>query len=106
MATALLTAGCTSPSSVRERRPAGRPLAVIYNGPQDCPDCAPSVAKVLRESPQHHRVWYVKAPLKASDLAGAKLYVQPGGGDDLERTWRDLKGSAGVVRRGGPRLGP
>ncbi|GGR85798.1 hypothetical protein GCM10010252_25550 [Streptomyces aureoverticillatus] len=108
-AAALLAVGCAPSSSAGERQPAGRPLAVIYDGPQGCPDCAPSVARVLREAPQRYRVRYVKAPLKASDLAGAKLYVQPGGGADLERTWRDLKGSAGVlrtwVREGGSYLG-
>ncbi|MFL0026020.1 BPL-N domain-containing protein [Streptomyces sp. NBUL23] len=95
---ALLAVGCAPSPSGEERQPAERPLAVIYDGPQGCPDCAPSIAKVLRKAPQHFRVRYVKAAPKASDLAGAKLYVQPGGGSDLERTWRDLKGSAGVVR--------
>ncbi|MEU6392414.1 BPL-N domain-containing protein [Streptomyces sp. NPDC046939] len=101
---ALPATACT-PSAVQERRP----LAVIYDGPQGCSDCAPTVAKVLRESPQHFRTRFVKAPLRASDLAGAKLYVQPGGGADLERTWKDLKGSADVlrtwVREGGSYLG-
>ncbi|WP_406300148.1 BPL-N domain-containing protein [Embleya sp. NBC_00888] len=106
---ALLAVGCVPSSFAGERQPAEGPLAVIYDGPQGCPDCAPSVAKVLREAPQHYRVRYVKAAPKASDLAGAKLYVQPGGGSDLERTWRDLKGSAEVVRtwvrEGGSYLG-
>ncbi|WP_409055167.1 BPL-N domain-containing protein [Streptomyces sp. SYP-A7185] len=90
---ALLAAGCT-PSAPEKRRP----LAVIYDGPQGCSACAPAIAKVLREAPQHYRTKYVKAPLRAADLAGAKLYVQPGGGADLERTWKELKGSADVLR--------
>ncbi|MEV0266928.1 BPL-N domain-containing protein [Streptomyces sp. NPDC050617] len=106
---ALLVAGCASSSSAEARQPDERPLAVIYDGPQGCDDCAPAVAKVLREAPQGYRIKFVKAPLKASDLAGAKLYVQPGGGADLERTWQDLKGSADVlrtwVREGGSYLG-
>ncbi|WP_369211395.1 BPL-N domain-containing protein [Streptomyces flavofungini] len=105
---ALLTAGCT-PSSAEERQPDERPLALVYDGPQGCDDCAPAIAKVLRTSPRHYRTKFVKAPLKASDLAEAKLYVQPGGGADLERTWRDLEGSADVLRawveKGGSYLG-
>ncbi|MEV0123249.1 BPL-N domain-containing protein [Streptomyces sp. NPDC050703] len=109
VAAALSAAGCAPSSSAGEPRPAERPLAVIYDGPQGCPDCAPAVAKVLRKAPRHYRIRFVKAPVKASDLAGAKLYVQPGGGADLERTWRDLKESADVlrtwVREGGSYLG-
>ncbi|WP_244467452.1 BPL-N domain-containing protein [Nocardia vulneris] len=37
-------------------------------------------------------------PLTAAVLAGAQLYVQPGGGSDLEATWRDLSGSAETIR--------
>lgn len=101
---ALLATSCT-PSGAEERRP----LAVIYDGPQGCDDCAPTIAKVLRESPRQYRTEFVKAPLRTSDLAQAKLYVQPGGGADLQRTWKDLKSSADVlrtwVREGGSYLG-
>ncbi|WP_225881997.1 BPL-N domain-containing protein [Streptomyces aureocirculatus] len=37
-------------------------------------------------------------PLTAAALADAQLYVQPGGGADLEGTWRHLRASAGAVR--------
>ncbi|RSO05656.1 hypothetical protein DMH18_30790 [Streptomyces sp. WAC 06783] len=109
VAAALLAASCAPSSAAEKQQPPERPLAVIYDGPQGCDDCAPAAAKVLREAPQHYQIKFVKAPLKASDLAGAKLYVQPGGGADLERTWKDLKGSADVlrtwVREGGNYLG-
>ncbi|WP_241844844.1 BPL-N domain-containing protein [Streptomyces silvensis] len=121
-AAALLAAGCGGSGSDergaradsderggRGNRPGdGSPLALVYNGPQGCSGCAPSVADLLRRAPQPFRVTYVGpgtgVPLTADALADAQLYVQPGGGADLERTWRDLRGSANAVRdwvRGG-----
>ncbi|GAA2795406.1 BPL-N domain-containing protein [Crossiella cryophila] len=105
-AAALLAAGCAQPKT--EQPPAQPPstpppLALVYNGPQGCTDCAPAVATLLRNAPRPYRVEFVTAPTAAA-LAGAQLYVQPGGGADLDGTWRQLKGSAGVIRdwvRGG-----
>ncbi|MGW7531393.1 BPL-N domain-containing protein [Amycolatopsis sp. NPDC054798] len=109
-AAALLAAGCGQPEA--EAKPPARsaeaPLALVYNGPQGCAECGPAVADLLRRAPEHYRVEYVGPgtgkPLTAAVLAQAQLYVQPGGGQDLDRTWRDLDGSADAVRdwvRGG-----
>ncbi|WP_409492280.1 BPL-N domain-containing protein [Amycolatopsis sp. cmx-11-12] len=108
---ALLAVGCGSQALGDEGGP--RRLALVYNGPQGCTDCAPTVAALLRKAPQPFEVKYVGpgtgVPLTAATLAEAQLYVQPGGGADLERTWRDLRGSAQVmrdwVRAGGSYLG-
>ncbi|MGW4397722.1 BPL-N domain-containing protein [Amycolatopsis nivea] len=109
-AAALLAAACSQPEAEAEppARRAEAPLALVYNGPQGCADCASAVADLLRGAPQHYRVEYVGPgtgkPLTAAVLAEARLYVQPGGGQDLDRTWRDLAGSADAVRdwvRGG-----
>ncbi|WP_245193111.1 BPL-N domain-containing protein [Amycolatopsis alba] len=97
---ALLAVGCGRQALGDE---VGRKrLALVYNGPQGCTECAPTVAALLRKAPQPFDVKYVGPgtgiPLTAATLAEAQLYVQPGGGADLERTWRDLRGSAQVVR--------
>ncbi|MGV9299004.1 BPL-N domain-containing protein [Amycolatopsis sp. NPDC003676] len=115
-AAALLAVGCGQPEAVAEKPPARTaeaPLALVYNGPQGCADCGPAAADLLRRAPQHFRVEYVGPgtgkPLTAAVLAKAQLYVQPGGGQDLDRTWQDLDGSAGAVRdwvrNGGSYLG-
>nr|WP_042187634.1 BPL-N domain-containing protein [Kibdelosporangium sp. MJ126-NF4]CEL18240.1 hypothetical protein [Kibdelosporangium sp. MJ126-NF4]CTQ90530.1 hypothetical protein [Kibdelosporangium sp. MJ126-NF4] len=100
-AAALLATGCTTQSKADERK-TQPPLALVYNGPQGCTDCAPAVAELLRRAPRPFEVKYVGPgtgiALTAAALAEAQLYVQPGGGADLERTWRDLRGSAEVVR--------
>ncbi|MFJ6657621.1 BPL-N domain-containing protein [Streptomyces sp. NPDC091377] len=104
-------AGCgRSEGDERSERP---PLALVYGGPQGCPDCPSSIATVLRRAPQPFRVTYVgpgtDVALTADALAEARLYVQPGGGSDLEGAWRDLRGSAGMLRdwvgEGGSYLG-
>ncbi|MFE0020962.1 BPL-N domain-containing protein [Amycolatopsis sp. NPDC059021] len=99
-AAALLAAGCAR--SEAEERSVEPPLALVYSGPQGCPDCAPTIAALLRRAPKPFRVEYVGpgtgTPLTATALAGADLYVQPGGGADLDGTWRHLRDSAGVIR--------
>lgn len=108
---ALLAGGCAGSS---EAEPTGkRPLALVYNGPQGCAGCAPTIASLLRRGPRPFRVTYVGpgtgVPLTAGVLDKARLYVQPGGGSDLDGVWRVLRGSAGMmrdwVRGGGSYLG-
>lgn len=81
---------------------AEQPLALIYNGPQGCDDCAPTIASVLRKAPRPFRTEYVGPgtgnELNAAALARADLYVQPGGGSDLEATWSDLEPASDAVR--------
>ncbi|MFD2470590.1 BPL-N domain-containing protein [Amycolatopsis silviterrae] len=111
----VLAVGCSQPKAGAEAPPrsAEPPLALVYNGPQGCDECGPAVAELLRRAPQHYRVEYVGPgtgkPLTAATLAEAQLYVQPGGGQDLDRTWQDLRGSADAlrdwVRKGGSYLG-
>ena len=104
-----LAAGCARADTASAPAPSQpKPRALVYNGPQGCPDCAPAIADLLRQAPQPFDVSYVGpgtgTPLTAAALAAAQLYVQPGGGSDLNAAWRDLKGSANAVRdwvRGG-----
>ncbi|MCU0151849.1 BPL-N domain-containing protein [Curtobacterium poinsettiae] len=78
------------------------PLALVYGGPQGCADCAPTIATVLRSGPRPFRVRFVGPgtphPISRSALDAAALYVQPGGGADLDATWRDLRPSADAIR--------
>ncbi|WP_280429819.1 BPL-N domain-containing protein [Nocardia brasiliensis] len=106
LAVALLPVACARSDAGEPN--AQLPLALVYDGPQGCADCAGAMGEVLRRAPQPFRVEYVGPgtgkPLTAAVLAGAQLYVQPGGGSDLEATWRDLGGSAETIRdwvRGG-----
>ncbi|WP_051341820.1 BPL-N domain-containing protein [Pseudonocardia spinosispora] len=110
-AAAVLVAGCSRASA--DELGGQAPLALIYGGPQGCPDCAPAVAALLRAAPRPFRTRYVGpdsgVALTSAVLAQARLYVQPGGGADLEGAWRQLRGSAelvrGWVREGGSYLG-
>lgn len=102
--------GCTPRTESPDRQ---LPLALIYNGPQGCNDCAPTIATLLQNAPRPFRTRYVGPgtgnPLTAELLATASLYVQPGGGQDLESSWADLSGSAddlrAWIRDGGSYLG-
>lgn len=56
-AAALLAAGCARSNG--DEPTEERPLALVYNGPQGCSDCAPTIASLLRRAPQPFRVRYV-----------------------------------------------
>lgn len=96
----LLAVGCGESNADRQNAP--RPLALVYDGPQGCPGCAPAIADVLRQAPQPLEVRFVGpgtgTPLTAAVLADAQLYVQPGGGADLDGAWRSLRDSAELIR--------
>lgn len=111
-----LVVGCTPSDSSADQEQAqdpSLPLALIYNGPQGCDDCAPTIAKVLQNAPHPFRTKYVGpgtgTDLDADTLATASLYVQPGGGQDLESSFDDLEGVSDDlrewVRNGGSYLG-
>ncbi|WP_431955768.1 BPL-N domain-containing protein [Nocardia lijiangensis] len=99
-AAALLAAACGGPNTSEPS--AQEPLALIYSGPQGCPACAPTMAALLRRAPHPFRVQYVgpdaEVPLTAATLADAQLYVQPGGGADLQGAWQVLSSSAEMIR--------
>ncbi|WP_257220626.1 BPL-N domain-containing protein [Burkholderia sp. AU18528] len=69
------------------RDAASRPVALVYRGPAACEGCAETIARRLRESAHRFRVIYVgpaeKLKITPAALAGAALYVQPGGGQDI-----------------------
>ncbi|WP_084556801.1 BPL-N domain-containing protein [Hamadaea tsunoensis] len=61
----------------------GAPIALVYRGPASLPGCPEAAARLLRTSQHGFDVRYVgpreEVPLSARALAGAVLYVQPGG---------------------------
>ncbi|WP_246637458.1 BPL-N domain-containing protein [Burkholderia catarinensis] len=69
------------------RGAASRPVALVYRGPAACDGCPEAIAGRLRESDYRFRVIYVgpaeKLGITPAALAGAALYVQPGGGQDI-----------------------
>lgn len=78
----------------------GSDRALVYRGPGSLPGCPESVADVLAAAglcpvfvgPRERR------RLDAKTLAGASLYVQPGGGD-VDEAWPHLRAHADDVRR-------
>ncbi|MGP3989343.1 BPL-N domain-containing protein [Streptomyces sp. 3N207] len=92
------------------QRPHERPRALVYRGPAACEGCPEAVAALLRTARSRPRVQYCgpgeDVPLTATALAEADVYAQPGGGDDLQAAWQDLRTFAGPLRhwvRGGGR---
>jgi glutamine amidotransferase-like uncharacterized protein len=60
------------------------PVALVYRGPASLPGCPEAVATLLKSSRWGFDVCYVgpdeDMPLSTQALAGATVYVQPGGG--------------------------
>jgi hypothetical protein len=105
----VVAASCSTAASPA-RSGDGRPLAVVYRGPASAPGCAEAVAALLRSAPSSFRTAYCgpeeRLPLHRTALAGAALYAQPGGGDDLEAAWAAMRPFADTLRtwlRGGGR---
>lgn len=78
------------------KNPSGRrPIALVYRGPAACDGCAEAAADMVKRQPQHFVVEYIgpreKLHFSKKVLAGAALYVQPGGGDDMDAAWAELK---------------
>ncbi|MBC7658882.1 MAG: hypothetical protein H7249_04165 [Chitinophagaceae bacterium] len=78
-------------------------IALIYRGPAACDGCAEAAADMVKQSGQHLEVHYIgpDEDLTFSDaaFANAVLYVQPGGGDNLDETYeKDIKPYRAYVR--------
>ncbi|MER7754410.1 hypothetical protein [Kitasatospora sp. NPDC097643] len=105
LAALLTVAGCTSAPTAPDSgpdatadtatAPAGRPLALVYRGPAACDGC-PEAARALLERGglavryigPHERLHFA-----AATLAGAAVYVQPGGtnGQEVTTAWDLLR---------------
>lgn len=108
---ALSVTGCAQEN---KSDPKGQPLALVYRGSASCDGCSEAVAAILRASKYHFQVKYIgpreNLKLTAANLAGATLYAQPGGGDDVGSAAASIgeSGLAAVrawVRSGGHYLG-
>ncbi|MEV6963979.1 BPL-N domain-containing protein [Hamadaea sp. NPDC051192] len=97
----------SGPTSLRDA-----PIALVYRGPASLPGCPEAAARLLKTSPRGFDVRYAGPyedfPLSAKTLAGASLYVQPGG-DTLADAYRHMrrhrKDIRTFVRGGGRYLG-
>lgn len=89
------------------------PLALVYRGPAACRGCAEAVVSLLESGPSPFRTAYCgpdeQLPLSGESLAGASLYAQPGGGDDLDAAWVAVRPFASElrnwIRKGGRYVG-
>lgn len=104
---ALALSGC-GPSESEHAKPL---RAVVYRGPAACDGCSEAAAKLLTDTGRFavEFAWPDDRPLDAGILAGASLYVQPGGGDDAGLARRQMEPYAqvitGYVTGGGRYLG-
>lgn len=90
------------------------PVALVYRGPAGCDDCSSAAAEALRSSTFHFDVKFIgpdeQLKLVPSSFVGASLYVQPGGGQDIDGARKSL-GKTGIqtvrdfVSKGGRYLG-
>jgi glutamine amidotransferase-like uncharacterized protein len=91
-----------APSSTSVAGKPDRPLALVYRGPAGCKGCAEAVVALLESGPSPFRTAYCgpdePRTLSAESLAGAALYAQPGGGDDLDAAWAAMRPFAGALR--------
>jgi glutamine amidotransferase-like uncharacterized protein len=89
------------------------PLALVYRGPASCDGCSEAAASLLQGSRWGFEVQYVGPDeplnLQAATLKLAVLYVQPGGGGNLTKAYRQLENHAhdiqNFVKSGGRYLG-
>ncbi|KXT12879.1 hypothetical protein AC579_5394 [Pseudocercospora musae] len=78
--------------------------ALVYRGPAACPGCAEAVAQLLRTTPGTKiHVAYVgpdeEIKLDAEAFKDVTFYAQPGGGDDVDSTWKnDMKQYNSTIR--------
>jgi glutamine amidotransferase-like uncharacterized protein len=93
-------AAAEDPAHATTRR--SRPLALVYRGPASSLGCPESAAALLASSPMRFQVRYCgpheELPLAAASLAKAQLYVQPGGGNDLDAAWRAVRSFGNPLR--------
>ncbi|HQP36116.1 MAG TPA: BPL-N domain-containing protein [Polyangiaceae bacterium] len=90
---------------------ADSPIALIYDGVGGCDGCHQAVAKALKKDVRSWQIQYVGPDdITASALAGATLYVQPGGDGNLSGLVGAIGSARGTlisnfVRAGGRYLG-
>ncbi|GAB95358.1 glutamine amidotransferase-like uncharacterized protein [Kineosphaera limosa] len=77
-----------------------RPIALIYRGAAACAECPQAAAELLTSADVGFEVRFVgeREGFGRATLAGAALYVQPGGGRSLERAYRAVKGHGPLIR--------
>jgi glutamine amidotransferase-like uncharacterized protein len=86
---------------------------LVYRGVASGPELSEAAAALVRAWDQTVKIVYVgpgeKVKITPEVLAGAALYVQPGGGQDIAGAWDDIRDTAdavrGWVRSGGRFLG-
>ena len=88
----------------RSATPGNRPLALVYRGPASSPGIPEDTAAFLRTCGQRFRIAFCgpsehDSPVTDGTLAGASLFVQPGGGNDFTAAWESVKQYTPALRR-------
>ncbi|NUQ95480.1 MAG: hypothetical protein HOY79_02570 [Streptomyces sp.] len=105
-------AGNGNGNSKGKGKATGRPVALVYRGPESLAGCPEAAARLVESAPRPFRAVFCgpdeDTALTPETLRTAALYVQPGGGD-LDPAWRAMRRYAadirGFVRGGGGYLG-
>lgn len=78
---------------------AGKPVALVYRGPASVTSCEDAVAMALADK---YSIVFTgpkdKPPLEALVMPGAAIWVQPGGGDDVDVAWAACSGHKDALR--------
>lgn len=113
LAAASILAGAAAPASA-DRSDRQIVHVAIYRGPAGCEDCSEAIGRAIAKLGRRYRIDYV-GPGEAHDITPATLrhyalYVQPGGGQDLDGAAaslgpRRIAAIRGFVAQGGGYLG-
>eukprot|EP00759_Apiculatamorpha_spiralis_P049766 PhF_6_TR44458/c0_g1_i2/m.68435 len=75
-------------------------VVLVYRGAAAPPDCAAAVADALRQS---YQIKFVgpedEDPVELLASGGITAYVQPGGGDDMDVAWNEVKQYAPAIKK-------
>lgn len=100
---AALAAACSGSGAHSQSETGRTRLALVYRGPASCEGCSESIGSILAGRPFAFRVAYCgpgqDRALTAEALARATVYVQPGGGNDLQLAWSQMRPYAATIRR-------
>lgn len=87
LAAATTLVGASSPATA-DHADAKIVRVAIYRGPASCDDCSEAIARAIAKSDRRYRVAFVgpgeRADVTPANLRRFQVYVQPGGGQDVD----------------------
>lgn len=86
-------AGVSVPA-IADRAGLGVIHVAVYRGPASCEDCSEAIARAVAKLGYHYRAQFVgpgeKLDITPASLSRFQVYVQPGGGQDIDAALADL----------------